>query len=786
MFHTNFKLDVIRPNLKSSLLWGAIACAMGISAHAETVKSPVAHNQTVHQFSLAAAPLATTLREISRVSGTNIKFDATDVQDAKAPAISGAMTAIEAVQQALVGSGLTMNMLANGTIQVSVHRLGVITVTATRSEAEQGFKASRSSTATRSGAELKEVPQAVTVVTAKVIETQQAQSVQDLLQNVAGVVTNESAQGVASYRVRGFASSGVSNGISNPYASSTNVAGIDRIEVLKGPSAILSGADALGGVVNIVTKKPTAERIRDVTVGYASHRDVSAAVDIGDAITDDEKLSYRVVAAGAQADHNDADYDGRENSYLLSALRWKDDATDLTVGFSYDDSYSPQNRYTYGFNGVQDIPSMRLGGRHNGIEVLSKSGFYDLEQVIQPWLTVVSRMQYTDTDQDLNVWNTIFPMSVDDMIMGMSNSNNVQSYQTLSGDHYARFEFDTGAVSHKLSTGINHSRTKYTQTEYSGDVLAVDVYGDQVDFPNMRSAENLWSITKGDSSSMGYFAQDLLSWNDWHVLLGARRTKSTYKPTSTVYPNFNSTEVSDKLTRYSNSFNAGIVYDLTANTSVYASYANGFDPQTPSGVMCEGGTNFEDMETKSKEIGIKGESPEGALSWSVAAYQQEQNNVLDEVAPTYCYKLLKGNEVKGLEIETAGRILPGWNMTFNYTYNDTKNIGNPDEVAGAQPDHQASLWTTYDFQDGGLVGYGLSLGITAFSESRLGYTTEDTMAPGGARVDVGASYQSDDEWSLRLGIKNVFDRTLYGYAGTPLYVPVYEGRSMNLTWKYSF
>ena len=99
----------------------------------------------------------------------------------------------------------------------------------------------------------------------------------------------------------------------------------------------------------------------------------------------------------------------------------------------------------------------------------------------------------------------------------MGNSNNVQKYKTLSGDHYARFEFDTGAVSHKLSTGINHSRTQYTQTEYSGSTLAVDVYGDQVDFLDMRSAENLWSITNGDSSSIGYFAQDLLSWNDWHV-----------------------------------------------------------------------------------------------------------------------------------------------------------------------------------------------------------------------------------------------------------------------------
>lgn len=788
MFHTNFESDIAAPKWKYSLLWGALAFAIGLPVYAETVTNSVTNAQEVKQYAIVAGPLATTLREISRVSGTAIQFDSIDVQDAKAPAISGSLNTIAAVQQAISNSGLTMTTLSNGAIRVYIHRLGTITVTASRSEAEQGFKASRSSTATRSGADLKETPAAITVVTAKVIETQQAQSVQDILQNVAGVVTRESAQGVASYQVRGLTqTSALSNGVSNPYASSANVAGIERVEVLKGPQAILSGGDSLGGAVNIVTKKPTAERIRDVSVSYATHKDVSTIVDIGDAITDDKKLSYRVVGSLARADHNDAGFDGREADYLLGELRWKDEATDLTVGASYDKSYAAQNRYTIGLGGIQPIPSIRLGNKHDGAKVESKSVFYDFERIMTPWATLVSRLQYTETDQDLNVWNIRYPVSTSAMIMSLGNSNNLQNYKTLSGDHYVRFNFDTGAINHKLSTGVNHTSAKTKQTEYSGSGINASIYGDQVIFPEIRFPANLWSITQGKTSSFGYFAQDLMTWGDVHVLVGARRSKKITDPSSTNYPSFNSTSTTLKSTSETSSYNAGIVYDLTANTSIYTAYSTGFLPQTSTTKLC--GTEsytYPDMETKNKEIGIKGESPTGGLSWSLAAYQLDQSNRIESNSAQRCNTIRDAYRIKGIELETAGRILPGWNVIFNYAYNKTKDTGDAATVAGAQPEHQASLWSTYDFQSDRLHGFGVSLGVTAYSDSRLGYTASNAMAPGGARVDAGVSYQHDKDWSLRLGVKNIFDRTLYGYAGSELYVPVYEGRNATLTWKYSF
>ncbi|MFU8926324.1 TonB-dependent siderophore receptor [Acinetobacter puyangensis] len=768
-------------------MWGALALAMGLPAYAET-DATTTSSVAVKSYAIPAGPLANTLREISRVSGQAIRFETADVQDVKAPEINGSLATIEAVQRAISDSGLTMSTLANGAIQVHVHMLGAITVTATRSEAEQGYKASRSETATRGGADLKDVPQAITVITAKAIEDTQAQSVQDILQNVAGVIIRASAQGTPSYSIRGFTqTSTLSNGIDDPYASITNVAGIDKVEVLKGPQAILSGANTLGGAVNIVAKKPTAERIRDVTLSYGTHEDKTGSLDIGDAITQDKKLSYRVIGSMSRQDHSTAGFDGREANYALGELRWKDDATDLTVGAVYDDSYDPQNYYTFALTGdIQKTPSMRLGNKHDGVNIKSERYFYDLEHSFEPWVTAVSRLQYSKTEQDLNLWGSLFPVSTANMIMHMANSNNIANYKTLSGDHYLRFDFDTGLVGHKLSTGINHAQIKIDTLSYSG-AEQVPVYQDtQYSFPDIRNDNYLSTDFNTESKQQAWFLQDLISFGDWHASIGARRTSYASGPASTYYYTTQRTTTTTKKETDKTTFNAGLVYNVTPNTSVYASYSEGFLPQSPTATFCSGGTEFPPMETENKEVGIKGESPTGGLSWGVAAYQMDQSNVLQYNAAGACYDTRKAKRISGVELETSGRILPGWNVLFNYTFAEAKDVEVSTTYYAAEPKHQLNIFTTYDFQSERLKGYGLSLGVNAFSESRLGTTSVATMVPGGARVDIGASYQHNKDWSLRLGVKNVFDRTLYGYSSSPLYVPIYEGRTATLTWKYSF
>ncbi|SDH95940.1 iron complex outermembrane recepter protein [Pseudomonas flavescens] len=420
-------------NVRSKTILTVLAAAITHGTQAQAADQAVAPG--LHALSIPAGPLASSLKEIARATGTAVRFETREVQDLQAPALNGSLSALDAVRQAIAASALNVQLMANGELAVFEPRLGALTVVAARGEGETGFKASRSETSTRSGADLLDVPQAVSVITAKVIETQQAQSVQDVLQNVAGVITRESAQGLPSYTIRGFSqTSTLSNGINNPSATSTNIAGVERIEVLKGPQAILSGGDSLGGGVNIVLKKPTAETVRDVSLQYGSHQDKGLALDLSGALSEDKRLSARLIAAKAHADHNDAGFNGRESDYLMGQLRWKDDATDFNVGLSYDEQYLPPNRYTFALDGIQPEPDMRLGRVDDGIEVRSEAFFYSLEHAFAPWLTLVSRMQRTLSHQDLSQYLTQFPRSTADMIMSISSSNNVSDSRTTAGD----------------------------------------------------------------------------------------------------------------------------------------------------------------------------------------------------------------------------------------------------------------------------------------------------------------------------------------------------------------
>lgn len=677
---------------------------------------------------------------------------------------------------------------ANGEIRVFVPQLGSVTVTATRGEAETGFKASSSDTATRSGAELLDVPQSVTVITAKVIETQQAMSVQDVLQNVAGVVTRQSAQGTPSYSIRGFTqTSALSNGVSNPFASSGSIASVERIEVLKGPQAILSGGDSLGGGVNIVTKKPTAESVRELGLQYGSHADATATFDLAGAVREDKRVSYRLIGEVARAEHSEAGFKGRETDYLLAQMRWKDEVTDLTFGISYDDQRQVIGRYTFALDGgVQPIPTHRLGDKDMGIQLRTKAVLYSLEHVFSPAATLVSRAQYTETDQDFNLWAARFPMSVADMRLMFGNSNNISGYKTLAGDHYLRLSFQTGPFDHAVSVGVNHSRTKQSIDSYENPGVPVLIYA-QIPpaLPRIeRDPGTLWSVTHIETQQTGFFVQDLIRFGDWNALLGVRRTEYDLGPTSMMYPSLGVDTSTARGEITATTPSAGLVYNLSSNISLYASYTEGFLPQT--GVRrCDGGVGLPPQESINKELGFKVNSRDGAFGLTAAAFQVEQSNRAEYDNLKNCATLRAGVQTRGFETEAAGRLFTGLNMIANYTYTSTKDLGKATLLAAAQPRHQGSIWMTWDFQREALRGLGVGLGISAYSEARVGSTAMSPMAPGGAQTDVSMSYERDD-WSLRLGVKNVFDRDLYSYSASEMFVPLRSGRTLTATYHKNF
>ncbi|MBO9643752.1 MAG: TonB-dependent siderophore receptor [Pseudacidovorax sp.] len=772
----------------------ALALALPAGVHAQQQAGPATTSQAPsasRTFSIPAGPLSATLQAIADIGGKRVQFDEADLKGLQAPAISQQTTEQGAVQAAISGSGLTMATNPDGSIRVFVQQLAAVAVTATRDEAETGFRAGSSSTATRGDADLRDVPQSVTVLTAKVFETQQAATVEDALRNVAGVVVRPGAQGASAFNIRGFgtANSTLSNGLSDPNSVKTNIAGVERVEVLKGPQALLAGTNALGGTLNIVTKKPTTERIRDVTVSYGSHAERTGTVDLAGAINDSKELSYRVIASATRAGGSAAGYDGRTQNYGLGEIRWKNADTDFIFGASADKSRVAPDRYTVAIRGFIEPPAPTLpGNRGDGIDTDTRSVFYTLQHSFSDALQFTSRMQRTTTDLDLSLWTAQFPVSTANLLLNYSGTVSRTNQTTTSGDHYLSYKFKTGPLEQRLVAGINHSDFAYDLTQYSSPRV-INRFDAPLQYPFpalQRTDANRAFGAAQPQDQRGLYLQDTVKWNQWTLVTGLRRsTVDIGQGTSIAYPAPpvpGSVSTSRERSFSKNTVNAGLIYNLDWNTSIYGNYAEGFSPLFSDLTVC--GTNSTAVpptQSKSKELGIKS-GVDDTFSWSAAVFQIDQLNLLQRNRPRNCNDLIDGQRSRGVELEASGKPMPGLNLIFNYTYAKLESLSDPTLRPGGQPRMQLSLWSTYDFQSKPLRNLSVALGISGWSDSILGIRDTDPRSPGGARIDAGIAY-TQPEWSLRFGVKNLANRTLYGYSTTNMYVPIYDKRTFTLTYQ---
>ncbi|MXV11427.1 TonB-dependent receptor [Xanthomonas sp. LMG 8992] len=780
---------------RSTTLYAALVLALSGVAHAQPQHSAGAARQAAPEnlnFSIPAGPLSVTLQAIERVSGTRIQFQASDVKDILAPAIAAQTSAQGAVQAAVSGSGLTMASAPDGSIRVFVQQLDSVVVTAKRDEAETGFRASSSPTATRGNADLRDVPQSVTVLTAKVFETQQTATVEDALRNVAGVVVRPGAQGTSGFNIRGFgtASSTLSNGLSDPNSVKTNIAGVERVEVLKGPQALLAGANALGGTLNIVTKKPTTDPIRDVTLSYGSHAERTGTVDLAGALNDSKELSYRLIVSGTRAGSSAGGYDGRTQNYGLGEIRWKNADTDFIAGISADLSHVPPDRYTVAIRGFIESPApTRPGNRADGGDTDTHSAFYTLEHSFSDALQFTSRMQRTRNDLDLAIWTAQYPVDTATLLLNYSGTVARTTQTTTSGDHYLSYTFNIGPLEQRLVAGANHIDYDFDTTQYSS--VRINNRFDaptQYLFPKLERSDGSRSFGSAQAQSQrGLYLQDTLKWDKWTLVASLRHSSIDIgQGTTIVYPAppAPGAVLSSRARSLSkNTVNTGLIYNLSSNTSVYASYAEGFSPLFSDLVVCgTDSTSTPPTQSKSKELGIKSNNADNTFSWTAAVFQIDQLNLLQRNRPRNCNDLIDGQRSRGAELEASGTLMPGLNLIFNYSYVKLESLFDPTLRPGGQPRTQVSLWSTYDFQSERLRDLSLAFGISGWSDSILGVRETDPRSPGGARLDAGIAY-TRPTWSLRLGAKNLANRTLYGYSTSSGYVPISDKRTFTLTYE---
>lgn len=767
------------------------------SAADDAATAPRNASTELRDYALQEGPLIATLHAISRQSGVPIRFDASTLRGMTARPVDGAFSVMDAVRRAIDGQGLAIKAEPDGSLVLSTPANGEltpVTVTAQRTDAETTFKADRSDTATRVGTDLLDLPEAITVITAKVLETQQALTPIEALANVSSVTFSQSPQGSAQFSIRGFNSTALTvNGLADSSAISTSVNAIDRIEVLKGPQAVLAGSNSLGGAVNIVMKKPQAETLRTVGASYGYGQDRSISADLSGAVVEgDKRLTYRLIGDDADASTSEGGggYRGRREVSVLPQLRWKTEGVDVTAGMSNFEHHAPMSRYT-----VTDananliaIPTQRLGSADDGFDTHVHRSFYDATVSLSNSVELVSRMAHANSVFQLHLYEMDFSGVQADGTALFYPLGTVIYGGATSGDHYLRFHAASGPLDQKISVGINHENGDSTNNQVNvGAGITASLYAPNgPGFAPVDLAAVLTSSLVTHTQEHGYYVQDLLSLGRWNLSLNARRnhfnqTGQIFSPASGGFPA--STSVFTPLDAWHTTPGAGLVYKVTDDASAYMNYAQGFVPQ--QGQQCGSG-NLPPTLSSNEEAGMKWNLLDDRLALTSSLFHLKQTNTPIYNTLGNCYLLVPSQITKGLELDLQGRVMDGWNAIANYTYNIVSDPADPTVLYAGLPRSGLSLWSVHQLPNEPVAGLSLAYGLTLASPTEGSYTTASHFEiPAQVRVDASLIYSHAD-WNVNLALKNVTDHNNFGASGFGTYVPLLNGRVWRLSISHDF
>ncbi|KQP49410.1 TonB-dependent siderophore receptor [Pseudorhodoferax sp. Leaf274] len=751
------------------------------------------------QLALPAQPLALTIDALARQSGVGIGFDAALAGQRSAPALQGTMTLGQALERALSGSGLAATAQGAG---VAIRRqadtgsattLPAVTVTAeadreTATGPVSGYVARRSSTATKTDTPLLEVPQSISVVGR---EEMQDRGVQDLSQAIGttpGVMTGiygPDNRGWEYITVRGFSarSNGYRDGLARTPAGvtyyQTELYGLERVEVLRGPSSMVFGQGDAGGVVHQVSKQPTGERIRELEAQVGSFQRRQLAFDLGDRVATDSPLSYRLVGVGLDSNDQDIYPDGhklnRTRTYLAPSLRWEPDAaTSLTLQAEYLKDRSAEDPY-YIAPADHVLTNVKMGDYSFGklAQEQTSVGYRFAHRLNNDW-TLRQNVRVSHLTLDRRV---VWLDSIGDdgrTVSRIARTWNDPMRQT-GVDTHLQGSLRAGGLEHQLLLGIDWNNQKAQALRLRGPAPDLDLLAPVYGLPIAQPTTLLANYTQ-TLRQVGVYVQDQVQLGErWLATVGGRQDH--VKSVTDDHRAATRTAQSDSAF----SGRAGLTYLVGNGLAPYLGYAESFLPNSGTGAD---GQPFQPSRGRQWEAGVKYQ-PEGTRTLLTAAvFDLRKTNVVTYDNLTFDARQVGQQRSRGLELEAKAEPLPGLKASAAYTWLDTKTVQSADrtEVGKAPPGvprQSASLWLDY------LVGGGLGIGGGITHVGRRQNDEANTSSEPSVTLFDAALHYEIDAWRFALNVRNLFDRRYYGicYHGE-----CYNGleRAMTLTARVRF
>jgi iron complex outermembrane receptor protein len=627
-------------------------------------------------------------------------------------------------------------------------------------------------TAVRSGLKPMDNPQTIQVIGAEIIEQQQAIRLSEVLKNANGVYVSSARGGATeSFFSRGYdmsANNMFKNGFRYNSGSIPDVSGLDKVEFLKGSSALLFGNVAPGGILNLVTKTPSFTSGGEISMQMGSYAYYKPAFDFYGPLS--KSIAFRINGSYENSE-SFRDVVKNERLYVNPSLLFiVNPRTQITVQGDYlTADWTPD--FGTGIIGKQilDLPrnafygslwsngntksasaSILLNHDFNKNWKLNFNSSYQTYNRTQKSTAQLSGLDDTKIYPTPGYWNR-----------GLTQGKNLE--QILGDQLSLQGNFNTGSVKHQIFTGVDWENSFATAYTYAFNEQAVKVNGkydpslydtiylfdfdpstQRNDIPNARATQ----IGKTETNRFGVYFQDLISVTDkFKVLAGIRWSwqeaeVTTYKETSTGAGDPEKTVPTVTPKRLDNAFSpkVGLVYQPLKDMSLFASYSSSFTPNTGTTIDLQ---PLEASIIDQYEAGIKKDFWNGALSTNVTVYQITNSNLAQTAefntdgslnTDTTKKTLGGGTKSKGVEIDITAKPVEGLSIIGGYSYNDMRYTNTSgtngsfvegDRVART-PVNTANLSFFYTLPSGVLKG--LSFGaIGNYIGDRLGGWNDDYL-----------------------------------------------------------
>jgi iron complex outermembrane recepter protein len=596
----------------------------------------------------------------------------------------------------------------------------------------RGYVAGQSLTGSKTDTPILETPQSISVVTKDQIAAQQAQSVPEVVRYIPAVTTEfYGASSIADeVKVRGFIAPRYLDSLRLPYETVIQFAqtrtepyNLERAEVLKGPASSIYGQSSPGGLLNMVSKRPTAERRGEIELQYGSFDRLQGAFDLSGPLDQDRQLLYRVVGVTRNTDKV-IDFNHESRLFIAPSFTWTpniDTTFTILSSFTRDKGDGQPQQYVPAYGSLYPnangrIPYSRNIGEPNydHFRVDQNLIGYSFEHRFNDVFQVRQNLRYGTVDLELTSMRNeaAFP----DMTVTSRSANYVAAtVGNLALDNQLQADFRTGPLAHKVLLGLD-----YQHADVFGDYRSafpapagypINIFAPAYGTPILgKDALTPFIRTRSAQDQIGVYVQDQIKLDRFVLTLASRHDNATANSTDELS--------GGKVNQTDNAWTgrAGLTYLFDNGVAPYLLYSTSFQPVAGFQLTDSSGNPFKPTTGRGIEGGVKYQPVGTKALFTAAVFEIVQQNVLT-IDPGNPFLSVQTGEVRvrGAELEAKVSLTDRLDIVGGLAHIEpivTKNnSGNIGKDVAVVPRDSASLWGMYTWRDGALAGFGLGAGV---------------------------------------------------------------------------